>query len=185
MNFHTITHITWTDFTTALLHCIQITVPRFVFMPRMTRYRMKSDSSSSYVGIRGYLYVLNNIYRYQCVYAGNVAIYVCICLYVCISRYVPAQPRRRRQARLGPPLRPPPPSLPPVDGPGRLHLGPSGDGRLCHWIQSQSHRFLEGALPAADRSSPPPSPQGGNRRTIHWAWHCPHSDRTLSGQFLP
>ena len=154
-------------------------------MPRMIRYRMKSDSSSGSVGIRVYRYVFTIIQRYISVYAGIITIYVCICLYVCICKYVPALPRRRRQARLGPPVRPPPPSLPAADGPGRLHLGPSGDGRLCHWNQSQSHRFLEGALPAADRSSPQPSPQGGDRRTIHWTWHCPQSDHTLSGHFLP
>ncbi len=48
-----------------------------------------------------------------------------------------------------------------------------------------SWKPVEGAPPAADRSSPPPSPQGGDRRTIHWTWDGPHSDRTLSGHRLP
>ena len=69
-------------------------------MPRMIRYRMKSDSSSSSVGIRVYRYVFTIIHWYLSVYAGIITIYVCICLYVCICKYVPALPRRRRQARL-------------------------------------------------------------------------------------
>ncbi len=154
-------------------------------MQHVIRYRMISDPSSGFAGMRRYLCVFE---QYLPVFEGirrYDGIYVGICWYVCIRRYVPAPPRRRRQARLVPPVWPPPPSPPPLDGHGRLHLGLSGDGSLCHWNQSQSHRFLEGAPPAADHSSPPLSPQGGDRRTIHWTWDGPHSDRTLSGHFLP